>query len=102
MNVLHATSSEGLGRCRYHEEVRHQLDSDREMLPVSSRKLRNYRTSTQTKAPKDSASLWGWLSDGALNRDVNAYRKSEGRLSNMSADSSNFGASAAIQASCRI
>ncbi len=77
MNVVRAISSEGLGRIKYHTEVRRRLDADPQ--------VRRYFEGEMTELPQfyldqirvDLGPLWHWLPPGALYHDQNAYLKSE-------------------------
>ena len=77
MNVVRAVSSEGFGRIRYHTDVRRRLDTDAQ--------FRRYFEQETTELPKfyvdlvrkDLGALWGWLPEGAMYHDPNAYLKSE-------------------------
>jgi len=77
MNVVRAVSSEGWGRCRYHEEIRHRLDSDPEFMPFFMQETAQLPRFYADQVRKDLGSLWEWLPDGALHHDPYAYLKSE-------------------------
>jgi hypothetical protein len=80
MNVVRAISSEGWGRCRYHEEVRSRLDNDPELLPFFEQETVELPHFYADQVRKDLGSLWEWLPEGALHHDPNAYLKSEDKM----------------------
>jgi len=80
MNVVRAISSEGWGRCRYHQEVRSRLDTDPELRPYFEQETDRLPHFYANQVRKDLGSLWEWLPEGALYHDPNAYLKSESPL----------------------
>lgn len=84
MNVVRAISSEGWGRCRYHENVRRRLDTDAEMLPFFEQQTTTLPKFYADQVHQDLGSLWEWLPEGALHHDPNAYLKSEDRIVDIS------------------
>jgi hypothetical protein len=85
MNVVRAISSEGWGRCRYHEEIRHRMDTDPELLPFFEQETTQLPHFYANQVRKDLGSLWEWLPEGALHHDPNAYLKSEEKMIDIAA-----------------
>jgi hypothetical protein len=83
MNVVRAVSSEGWGRCRYHEDVRSRLDRDAEVLPYFEKQSTQLPQFYADQIRHDLGSLWEWLPEGALHHDPNAYLKSEEKMVNI-------------------
>jgi hypothetical protein len=77
MNVLRAVSSSGFGRIRYYEEVRRQLDVDRQFRRFCEQKTRELPQFYVDRVRKELGLLWEWLPEGALCHDPNAYLRSE-------------------------
>jgi hypothetical protein len=77
MNLLRAVSTEGFGRLRYHREIRKRLDSDRQFRPYFEQETAELPRFYVDLVRKDLGPLWGWLPEGALYHDPNAYLRSE-------------------------
>jgi hypothetical protein len=77
MNLLRAVSTEGFGRLRYHREIRKRLDTDRQFRPYFEQETTVLPRFYLELVRKDLGPLWGWLPEGALLHDPNAYLKSE-------------------------
>jgi hypothetical protein len=78
MNLVRAVSTEGFGRLKYHREIRERLDSDRQFRPYFEQEKTELPRFYVDLVRKDLGPLWGWLPEGALHHDPNAYLKSEG------------------------
>ena len=73
MNVVRAVSSEGFGRIRYHKMIRRLLDTDvsvRSYLEGETDRLPEFYAA---RIRKELGPLYGFLPDGALYHDPNAY-----------------------------
>jgi hypothetical protein len=73
MNVVRAVSSEGFGRIRYHTMIRRLLDTDvsvRSYLEGETDRLPEFYAA---RIRKELGPLYGFLPEGALYHDPNAY-----------------------------
>jgi hypothetical protein len=77
MNLVRALSTEGLGRLRYHRDVRRRLDEDPQFLPYFEQATTELPRYYFDLVRKDLGPLWAWLPAGGLDHDPNAYSKSE-------------------------
>jgi hypothetical protein len=77
MNVLRAISSEGLGRLKYHQEIRRRLDTDPEFRPYFEQQTTRLPRFYAALVRRDLGPLWRWLPEGALDHDPNAYLAAE-------------------------
>lgn len=76
MNVVRAISAEGMGRIKYHKEVRRRLESDRQFREYFEQETTQLPDFYMERARKDLGPLWEWLPAGAMQHDPNAYLKS--------------------------
>jgi hypothetical protein len=76
INVLRGLSSEGLGKIKYHTEVRQRLDTDRQVRLYFEQETTELPQFYVDRIRKDLGPLWEWLPKGALRHDPNAYVKS--------------------------
>jgi hypothetical protein len=77
MNLVRAVSTEGRGRLRFFREIRRRLDSDREFAPYFAQNSETLPGFYTNLIREDLGSLWGWVPEGGLEHDPNAYLKSE-------------------------
>jgi hypothetical protein len=77
MNLVRAVSTEGFGRLKYHGEIRHRLDHDRQIQRYFEQETSELPQFYQALIQKDLGPLWDWLPEGALHHDPNAYLKFE-------------------------
>lgn len=77
MNVVRAVSSEGFGRIEHYSELRRRLDTDVEVQRYFDRRTSVLPSYYAQRIREDLGSLWGWLPEGAVNHDPNAYLNSE-------------------------
>jgi hypothetical protein len=77
MNVVRAVSTEGFGRVKYYQEIRHRLDSDPQFPPYFEHRSSELPQFYVDQVRKDLGPLWDWLPEGGLEHDPNAYLKAE-------------------------
>jgi hypothetical protein len=77
MNVLRAISSEGLGRLKYHREVRRRLKADRPFRRYFEQETEELPAFFVDQIRRELGPLYKWLPSGALAHDPNAYLKAE-------------------------
>jgi hypothetical protein len=79
MNVLRAVSGEGLGRLRYHREIRQRLEADQQFRPFFEQETTALPRFYVDLVRKHLGSLWHWLPPGALYHDPDASLTAQGR-----------------------
>jgi hypothetical protein len=77
MNVVRAISTEGLGRLKYHGEIRKRLSTDAQFMPYFEQESTDLPQFYVEMIKQDLGPLWEWLPKGAIHHDPNAYSKSE-------------------------
>lgn len=78
MNILRTlSSSEGFGRIRYYTEVRQRLHRDTQFRPYFEQETAELPRFYKDRVRKELGPLWGWLPEGALYHDPNAYLNSQ-------------------------
>ena len=80
MNVVRAVSSEGLGRIRYHTELRRRLDTDPQLWRYFEQDTTKIPDFYVEQVRRDLGPLWHWLPAGALYHDHHAYLKTVEKL----------------------
>lgn len=80
MNLVRAVSTEGLGRLKYHRDIRQRLDQDRRFLLYFNQETTELPQFYLDLVRRDLGPLWEYLPEGALHHDPNAYAKSERSL----------------------
>jgi hypothetical protein len=76
LNVVRGFSSERYGRVKYFTEVRKKLNADRPFRRFFEQETTKIPTFFVDKIRKDLGEFWGWLPEGAINHDPNAYLRS--------------------------
>lgn len=77
LNVVRAMSSEGYGRIKYFNEVKHNLETDPSFRAFFEHKSSEVPAFFTNLVRKDLGEFWDWLPKGAMNHDPNAYLKSQ-------------------------
>jgi hypothetical protein len=78
MNVLRAVSSEGFGRIKYHATMRRLLDTDRSVRAFMHGEITELPTFYHNRIRSELGALYGFLPEGAVMHDPNAYLKASG------------------------
>jgi hypothetical protein len=76
LNVVRGFSSERYGRVKYFTEVRKKLNADRPFRRFFEQETTKIPTFFVDMIRKDLGEFWGWLPEGAINHDPNAYLRS--------------------------
>lgn len=77
LNVVRAVSSEGYGRIGYYGEIRRRLLTDAQFRRYFEQEHTDLPAFYSDAVRRDLGPMWGWLPQGALNHDPNAYLKAE-------------------------
>jgi hypothetical protein len=77
LNVVRAVSTEGFGRAKYHQEVRHRLDADPQFSPYFEQESGLLPRFYEDIVRQDLGALMEWLPEGGLDHDPKAYLKAE-------------------------
>ncbi|MBI5470792.1 MAG: radical SAM protein [Ignavibacteriae bacterium] len=77
LNVVRAVSSEGYGRIKHYNTIRHMLDEDQQFRSFFEQQTDEIPQFYVNRVKRDLGAMWEWLPDGALTHDPNAYLKSE-------------------------
>lgn len=81
LNVIRGLSSERFGRVKYFTAVRRRLIGDREFRRFFEQKTTALPSFYVERIRKDLGPFWGWLPDGAIYHDPNAYLTAAGESS---------------------
>jgi hypothetical protein len=73
MNIVRAVSSEGFGRIRYYQKIRHLLNTDRSMRSYFEGESRQVPAFFVERVKRDLGPFWSFLPAGALEHDHLAY-----------------------------
>ena len=76
LNVVRGLSSERFDRVRYFSEIRKRLETDRSLRRFFEQETNDIPQYFIDKIRRDLGHFWGWLPEGAISHDPNAYLES--------------------------
>ena len=75
LNVARTISTEGYGRIKYHKTIRRMLGEDRQVRDFFEGETDEVPPFYVDRIRRELGPFWGYLPEGALNHDQNAYVK---------------------------
>ena len=76
MNFVRAVSAEGIGRLKYHREIRKRLDTDPQFMPFFEQQTANLPRFYANLIRKNLGPLWPWLPKWGLFHDPHCWLRS--------------------------